>query len=113
MVLSTYGMWRQDGACTAFQVFRLMLGAYHSVRMGKRLHMRVMGSFRYKDYGNFLHIQSDVFGGNSGGPLLNKQGVLIGVVARSDCLMNVGVIPMRHILKLLSESGLEHSRTRR
>ena len=66
-----------------------------------------------KDHGDFLHIQSDVFGGNSGGPVLNKQGILIGIVARSDKHMNALVIPVRDINRLLSESGLEHSRSRR
>lgn len=66
-----------------------------------------------KDHGDFLHIQSDVFGGNSGGPVLNKQGILIGIVARSDRHMNALAIPMRDINRLLSTSGLEHSRARR
>ena len=71
-----------------------------------------LGEF-LNDHGDFLHIQSDVFGGNSGGPVLNKQGVLIGIVARSDRLMNAAAIPMRHVLKLLSESKVKHSRMRR
>ena len=71
-----------------------------------------LGEF-LKDYGNSLHIQSDVFGGNSGGPVLNKQGILIGIVARSDQLMNAAAIPARHINRLLSESKVKHSRMRR
>ena len=71
-----------------------------------------LGEF-LKDHGDFLHIQSDVFGGNSGGPVLNKQGVLIGIVARSDSHMNALAIPVRDINRLLSESRLEHSRSRR
>ena len=66
-----------------------------------------------KDHGDFLHLQSDVFGGNSGGPVLNKQGVLIGIVARSDKHMNALAIPVRDVNRLLSESGLEHSRSRK
>ena len=66
-----------------------------------------------KDHGDFLHIQSDVFGGNSGGPVLNKQGVLLGIVARSDRHMNALAIPVRDINQLLSESRLEHSRSLR
>jgi WD40 repeat protein len=65
------------------------------------------------DRGEFLHIQSDVFGGNSGGPVLNKQGILIGIVARSDQLMNAAAIPMRHIHQLLSDSKVKHSRLHR
>ena len=66
-----------------------------------------------KDHGDFLHIQSDVFGGNSGGPVLNKQGVLLGIVARSDRHMNALAIPARDINRLLSGSRLEHSRSLR
>ena len=71
-----------------------------------------LGEF-LNDHGDFLHIQSDVFGGNSGGPVLNKQGILIGIVARSDRHMNALAIPVRDINRLLSESGLEHSRSRK
>ena len=70
-----------------------------------------LGEF-LNDHGDFLHIQSDVFGGNSGGPVLNKQGILIGIVVRSDRHMNAAAIPIRHINQLLSESKVKHSRTR-
>ena len=66
-----------------------------------------------KDHGDFFHIQSDVFGGNSGGPVLNKQGGLLGIVARSDRHMNALAIPVRNISGLLSKSQLKHSRSRR
>ena len=66
-----------------------------------------------KDHGDFLHIQSDVFSGNSGGPVLNKRGVLLGIVARSDRHMNALAIPVRDISRLLSKSQLKHSRSRR
>ena len=71
-----------------------------------------LGEF-LNDHGDFLHIQSDVFGGNSGGPVLNKQGILIGIVARSDQLMNAAAIPIRNINKLLSESKVNPSSIRR
>ena len=71
-----------------------------------------LGEF-LNDHGDFLHIQSDVFGGNSGGPVLNKQGILIGIVARSDKLMNAAAIPATKISRLLSESKVNHSRMRR
>ena len=71
-----------------------------------------LGEF-LNDHGDSLHIQSDVFGGNSGGPVLNKQGILIGIVARSDRHMNALAIPVRDINRLLSKSQLKHSRSRR
>ena len=79
---------------------------------GQDLWRWTLGEF-LSDHSDFLHIQSDVFGGNSGGPVLNKQGILIGIVARSDRHMNALAIPMRDINRLLSTSGLVHSRTRR
>ena len=79
---------------------------------GQDLWRWTLGEF-LKDHEDFLHIQSDVFGGNSGGPVLNKQGILIGIVARSDRHMNALAIPVRYISRLLSESRLEHSRSRR
>lgn len=79
---------------------------------GQELWRWTLGEF-LKDHGDFLHIQSDVFGGNSGGPVLNKQGTLIGIVARSDRHMNALAIPVRYISELLSKSQLKHSRSRR
>ena len=71
-----------------------------------------LGQFQ-KDYGKSLHIQSDVFGGNSGGPVLNRQGILLGIIARSDRHMNASAIPARYIYQLLSESNVKHSGSRR
>ena len=79
---------------------------------GQELWRWTLGEF-LNDHGSFLHIQSDVFGGNSGGPVLNRQGVLLGIVARSDRHMNASAIPVRDINRLLSESRLKHSRSRR
>ncbi len=79
---------------------------------GQELWHWTLGEF-LKDHGDFLHLQSDVFGGNSGGPVLNKQGILIGIVARSDRHMNALAIPVRDISRLLSESQLNHSRSSR
>ena len=79
---------------------------------GQDLWRWTLGEF-LNDHGDFLHIQSDVFGGNSGGPVLNKQGILLGIIARSDRHMNALAIPARDINRLLSESRLEHSRSGR
>ena len=79
---------------------------------GQELWRWTLGEF-LGDHGDFLHIQSDVFGGNSGGPVLNKQGILIGIVARSDRHMNALAIPVRYISQLLSKSQVEHSRSHR
>ena len=57
--------------------------------------------------------QSDIFGGNSGGPVLNRQGILLGIIARSDRHMNASVIPARYINQLLLEENVRHSGLRR
>ena len=79
---------------------------------GQELWRWTLGEF-LSDQVDFLHLQSDVFGGNSGGPVLNKQGILIGIVARSDRHMNALAIPVRDISRLLSKSQLKHSRSSR
>ena len=71
-----------------------------------------LGQFQ-NDYGELLHLQSDVFGGNSGGPVLNTQGILLGIIARSDRHMNASAIPARYIYQLLTESNVKHSGSRR
>ena len=76
---------------------------------GQDLWRWTLGEF-LNDHADFLHIQSDVFGGNSGGPVLNKQGALIGIVARSDRHMNALAIPVRDINRVLTESQLKHSK---
>ena len=79
---------------------------------GRDLWRWTLGEF-LKEGGNFLHIQSDIFAGNSGGPVLSKQGILLGIVARSDEHMNAFAIRARYINSLLSESKIKHSRSRR
>ena len=79
---------------------------------GQELWRWTLGEF-LNNHGDFLHLQSDVFGGNSGGPVLNKQGVLLGIVARSDRHMNALAIPVTDMSRLLSKSQLKHSRARR
>lgn len=57
---------------------------------------------------NLLHIKADIFGGNSGGPVLNKRGELIGIVKSSDRLMETIAIPTEHIAEMLSQLRLRH-----
>ena len=71
-----------------------------------------LGEFQ-SDSGEVLHIHADVFSGNSGGPVLNKRGILLGIIARSDRHMNAWAIPARYIHQLLSESNIKHSGLRR
>ena len=52
------------------------------------------------DLGTRLHIMADTFGGNSGGPVLNNQGLLIGIHSSSDKLMNAYAIPAEFVKAL-------------
>lgn len=47
-----------------------------------------------------LHINAGTYGGNSGGPVLNNQGILIGIISSSDRLMNTYAIPSEYIKDL-------------
>lgn len=78
---------------------------------GRDLWRWKLGQFQ-NDNGKLLHIQSDVFGGSSGGPVLNRQGLLLGIIAQSDRHMNASAIPARYIHQLLSESNIKHSGSR-
>lgn len=51
--------------------------------------------------GTFLHISADIYGGNSGGPVLNNDGRLIGIIALSDEHMNTYAIPLEYIDELM------------
>lgn len=63
-----------------------------------------------KEYKDFIHIQSDVIAGNSGGPVLTEQGHFIGIVTRSDEFMNAIAIPTRLIRQLLSAPKVQRVR---
>ena len=60
------------------------------------------------DEGNRLHIMADTFGGNSGGPVLNNQGILIGIHSSSDKLMNAYAIPAKFVKDLLDTLQERH-----
>lgn len=62
-----------------------------------------LGKFQNDD-GKLLHIQADVAGGSSGGPVLNGQGSLLGIVARGNTHINTSVIPARNINRLLLQT---------
>ena len=51
---------------------------------------------------------ADTFGGNSGGPVLNDQGTLIGIHSSSDKLMNAYAIPAKSVKNLLDTLTERH-----
>ena len=72
---------------------------------GNRLWNWTAGSF-VRDFGNWLELEGDVHGGNSGGPVLNGRGRLIGIATRSTDETAVLAVPARFIGVLLSEGGV-------
>lgn len=49
-----------------------------------------------------LFINANVLGGHSGGPVLNAQGVLIGIITSSDDTVNAWAVRAEHIQTLLN-----------
>ena len=72
---------------------------------GNHLWNWTAGSF-VRDFGNWLELEGDVHGGNSGGPVLNGRGRLIGIATRSTDETAVLAVPARFIGVLLSEGGV-------
>ena len=57
---------------------------------------------RYQAFdGELLHINAGTYGGNSGGPVLNDRGILIGILKSSDRLMHTQAVPTEYIDSLL------------
>ena len=50
----------------------------------------------------WLFINANVLGGHSGGPVLNAQGVLIGIITSSDDTVNAWAVRAEHIQTLLN-----------
>lgn len=50
----------------------------------------------------WLFLNANVLGGNSGGPVLNAQGMLIGIISESDDAVNAWAVRAEHIETLLN-----------
>lgn len=55
-----------------------------------------------------LSISADTYKGNSGGPVLNERGMLIGIVSRSNLRTNTVAIPCDYVDDLLKTIGHRH-----
>ena len=55
----------------------------------------------HADAGDWLEINADVYGGNSGGPVLNGKGKLIGIISLSDRRTRTWAVPARYVKDLL------------
>lgn len=57
-----------------------------------------------------MEINADIFGGNSGGPVLNGQGQLIGIITLTNKKRTkTWAVPARHIKDLLDTVGPKHT----
>ena len=62
------------------------------------------------DTGVWLEINADIFGGNSGGPVLNGQGQLIGIITLTNKKRTkTWAVPARHVKDLLDTIGPKHT----
>lgn len=58
---------------------------------------------------DWLFINANVLGGHSGGPVLNAQGVLIGIIQSSDDTVNAWAVRAEHIQTLLNTVSPVHT----
>lgn len=53
--------------------------------------------------GNRLHIAADVYFGNSGGPVVNRQGILIGIISQRNLnTLTAWAVPTKSITNLIN-----------
>ena len=75
---------------------------------GRDLWRPKAGHFQGFD-GNELHIKADAYFGNSGGPVFNKQGALLGIIARTNLdTMDTKAVPTWSIKNLLDTLKERH-----
>ena len=69
-----------------------------------------LGSFQTDD-GNWVHIDAQAYDGrgSSGGPVLNAQGMLIGIITRGDGEGNILAMPARYVNNLLDTVAPKHT----
>ena len=70
---------------------------------GRDLWRPKAGHFQKYDIHDGVHIKADAYYGNSGGPIFNKKGALLGVLARTNFdTMDTWAVPLQSIETLLN-----------
>ena len=75
---------------------------------GQDLWRWTLGLFQSDD-GTWLNINADIYGGNSGGPVLNGRGELIGIVTLSTLRTRAWAVPARAVKTLLDTVAPRHT----
>ena len=75
---------------------------------GNRMWNWTQGSF-VRDRGSWLQMEGDAEGGNSGGPVLNAQGLLIGILSIGTDETGAGAVPARDVKALLDNVFPRHT----
>ena len=75
---------------------------------GNRMWNWTQGSF-VRDRGSWLQMEGDGEGGNSGGPVLNTQGLLIGILSGGTDETLAGAVPARDVKALLDTVRPRHT----
>ena len=75
---------------------------------GNRMWNWTQGSF-VRDRGSWLEMEGDGEGGNSGGPVLNAQGLLIGILSGGTDETLAGAVPARDVKTLLDTVRPRHT----
>ena len=75
---------------------------------GNRMWNWTQGSF-VRDRGSWLEMEGDGEGGNSGGPVLNTQGLLIGILFGGTDETLAGAVPVRDVKALLNTVRPRHT----
>ena len=75
---------------------------------GNRMWNWTQGSF-VRDRRSWLQMEGDIEGGNSGGPVLNAQGLLIGILSIGTDETGAGAVPARDVKALLDTVRPRHT----
>ena len=75
---------------------------------GNRMWNWTQGTF-VRDWGSWLEMEGDAEGGNSGGPVLNAQGLLIGILSIGTDETGAGAVPARDVKALLDTVRPRHT----
>lgn len=62
-----------------------------------------------EDGKEMLHMNADTYPGNSGGPVLNQRGKLIGIISRSNLGTSTVAVPLKYVDELLKELKPRHA----